>query len=71
MKIFKATDIATTACRMPETHGDYDTLVRPIKKIFYKGKKVDRPQISPKERNPSEEVMFLFDPTWPREQLGL
>ena len=40
LKIFKATDIATTACRMPDTHGDYDTLVKTIKKILFQGKKV-------------------------------
>ena len=60
MKIFKATDIATTACRMPDTHGDYDTLVKTIKKILFQGKKVVWSQISPKKEYLGEKLFFCL-----------
>ena len=56
---------------MPETHGNYDTLVRITKKILIKGKKVIRLQISPEKKNLSEKGFFLCNPMRLQELLGL
>ena len=47
---------------MPETHGNYDTLVRTTKKILIKGKKVVRRQISPKNKNWVKKSFFSLTP---------